>query len=177
MRTSHLEGKLTAAARQALDGLVTEYREQVLTLAAQSAARLGEVQEISVHDIVEGHSRAQAAGDVWPLRSLVLATRVYSVLGALAALGAFLVALSGGHIVGFAFGGLVFDLDLRGLVQLIGFEVCAFGLSRNTHPDDQGCGAHSHRHKKSNRRDRFADAKSPIDPPHTTYVHLPSPRG
>lgn len=60
MRDQRVEGKLTNAARQALDEIVHEYREQVLLGAKESAASLGELREISVHDVVAGLSRQQS---------------------------------------------------------------------------------------------------------------------
>jgi len=54
-----LDTKLTPAARQALDELVADYRDQLLFGAADSASRLGELREISVHDIMAGLNRQQ----------------------------------------------------------------------------------------------------------------------
>lgn len=51
-----LETKLTPAAKQVLHELITEYREHLLFNAAESAERLGELREISVHDIIAGTS-------------------------------------------------------------------------------------------------------------------------
>ncbi len=54
-----LDSKLTPAAKQALDELVADYRDQLLLGAADSASRLGELHEISVHDIMAGLNRQQ----------------------------------------------------------------------------------------------------------------------
>lgn len=49
------EGKLTPAAQQALDEVVSDYRQQVLLSAVQSAGSLtGEVAEITVRDVMAG---------------------------------------------------------------------------------------------------------------------------
>ena len=60
MRDESLENILTTAARRALDAIVEEYREQLLLGARESAARLGGLREISVHDIVAGVLRQQS---------------------------------------------------------------------------------------------------------------------
>jgi uncharacterized protein YutE (UPF0331/DUF86 family) len=58
MEKLDLDRQLTPAARQVLDELVSEYRNQILLGARESASELtGEVQEISVHDIIEGVNR------------------------------------------------------------------------------------------------------------------------
>src|SRR5262245_55193074 len=53
------EALLTQAARQALDELVDDYRGQLLLGAANSAARFGDLREVSVHDILAAVSRQQ----------------------------------------------------------------------------------------------------------------------
>jgi hypothetical protein len=60
MARSDVEGKLTPAARQALDELLDDYRKRVLLGASDSASTLGDVHEISVHDIMAGLERLQA---------------------------------------------------------------------------------------------------------------------
>lgn len=58
-KRQELDTKLTPAAKQALDELVADYRDQLLLGAADSASRLGELREISVHDIMAGLNRQQ----------------------------------------------------------------------------------------------------------------------
>ena len=61
MKYEASEERLTPAARQVLDTLAEEYRNEVLLNAEQLAAGYtGEFQEISVHDIVEGASRVKS---------------------------------------------------------------------------------------------------------------------
>lgn len=60
MGQTDLNSKLTPAARQALDELVDDYRNQVLLGARNSAARFGDLREISVHDIMAGVGKTQS---------------------------------------------------------------------------------------------------------------------
>lgn len=60
MPREEFENKLTPAARQALDELVSDYRSQLLLGARDSAARLGDLRELSVHDIMAGFGRVQS---------------------------------------------------------------------------------------------------------------------
>jgi predicted RNA-binding protein len=60
MKVPELEKKLTPAAREALDELVEDFRNQTLLSAAKSAARAGvEVTEISVRDILDSLNKLQ----------------------------------------------------------------------------------------------------------------------
>jgi uncharacterized protein YutE (UPF0331/DUF86 family) len=86
MEIETLETKLTPAAKQALDELLSEYRRRVLVGAAGSASRLtGDVREISVQDIVTGWTNDQrqplrrARTVDWILRSYTLGGIVIAV--------------------------------------------------------------------------------------------------
>lgn len=85
-----LEDKLTPAAKHALDELVEDYRAELLLRAGDSASRLGELREISVHDIVSavGSRQRQLFGIVRsPLERIL---RIYTLIGALVGAVAFL---------------------------------------------------------------------------------------
>jgi hypothetical protein len=91
---SELDTKLTPAAKQALDELVDDYRNQLLLGAADSASRLGDLQEIAVHDIMASLNRQQSRlfGRTRSLADRLL--RVYLLGGVLlgvTGLGAFVV--------------------------------------------------------------------------------------
>jgi hypothetical protein len=58
-KSEELETKLTPAAKQTLDEVVSEYRTRLLLDAGESASRLGELREISVHDIVTALPKQQ----------------------------------------------------------------------------------------------------------------------
>ncbi len=55
-----LETKLTPAAKQALQELVDDYRDQLLFGAADSASRLGDLREIAIHDIMASLNTQQS---------------------------------------------------------------------------------------------------------------------
>lgn len=98
MERHDLEQKLTPAARQVLDQLVSEYRSEILLRAGDSASELtGEVHEISVRDVVEGLTEAQSTVSARATGFLGSASGVYQVVGlTLAIAGLVLWFTSGG---------------------------------------------------------------------------------
>ncbi len=85
---ANLENKLTSAARRALDELVEDYRNQVLLGAIQAASSVtGEVQEISIRDILSGMTRSRIKTNIYLNREERLAQIglfagiVYAILG------------------------------------------------------------------------------------------------
>lgn len=84
------EDKLTPAARQALDELVSDYRAQLLLRAGDSASRLGELREISVHDIVAAVGRQQRQLFGMPRSPMERLLTMYAVVFALIGGGAFI---------------------------------------------------------------------------------------
>lgn len=88
MNRSNLEEKLTRAARQVLDELVEEYRNQILVRANEAASTLtGDVREISVHDVVTSVKEIEERGGAPPASPFDRVLKMYQVLGV--ALGGF----------------------------------------------------------------------------------------
>ncbi len=88
MKNIDLEEKLTTAAKQALDELVEDYRNRILIGATESASSLtGDIQEISVHDILSSVNRNQIRRVSSLPRNFELILRLYGALGFL--MGAF----------------------------------------------------------------------------------------
>lgn len=90
MRPDFLESKLTPAAKQALDELQLDFRNQVLLRAAESASRVtGDLRELSVQDIM--HAVAESPSTAEPRRpTFDSLLRVYAVTGGLTTVGALL---------------------------------------------------------------------------------------
>jgi hypothetical protein len=120
MARSDVEGKLTPAARQALDELLDDYRKRVLLGASDSASTLGDVHEISVHDIMAGLDRLQTdyKGRLPSLALRILS--VYIVLGIVVGLSG-LVAFSYKEILQ----GRSIHEQLPLLLALTGFSLSA----------------------------------------------------
>lgn len=81
MKNQDIENKLTPAARRALDDFVDEYRQQILLEAEKSATSpTGDIQEISVKDVLSGAERRR---DAKQNRQLLIqrVLRLYSVIG------------------------------------------------------------------------------------------------
>lgn len=77
MDKKNIEEKLTPAARDALDELITNYRDQILFNAMDSATELpGELEEISVRDIISGieKTKSKVIDRKWDLRTRMLRT-------------------------------------------------------------------------------------------------------
>ena len=82
MRDSSLEEKLTAAARQALDELVEDYRNRILVGAMESASTpTGELREISVRDILVSVDRSQKRQVRPRQRNAEVLARLYAMVG------------------------------------------------------------------------------------------------
>lgn len=85
MEKIELEEKLTPAAKQALYELIEDYKNRILIAARDSASRLtGEMQEISVHDILAGvdcldHDQVRRRPQL--PRTIELFLRVYAGVG------------------------------------------------------------------------------------------------
>jgi hypothetical protein len=91
MKNIDLEEKLTSAAQQALDELIEDYRTRILLGAKESASNLtGEIQEISVHDILNSVNKNQVKRPTKMSRKLEIILRLYTIIGlAIAIIGLF----------------------------------------------------------------------------------------
>ncbi len=125
MSRPDLEDKLTPAARQALEELVTEYRDRLLLGARESASRLGELREISVHDIMTSFGRGELRWRPFS-RAIDQATRLYVWSGLAVAAGA-LLFLVGRE----AASGKSLEQNWPLLSALVGMGVAAFGYIAN----------------------------------------------
>jgi len=99
METLDLDTKLTPAARQVLEEIVSEYLTQILVGAKESASELtGEVREISVHDIIGGINRSRP-GRPSPLPSMIeRVLNIYMVTGIVVGLTGLFVFLYFGWV-------------------------------------------------------------------------------
>lgn len=82
MESREIENKLTDAAKQSLDSIVADYRNEILSRAGESATNLtGDLHEVSVHDIIEG-SRFSGKSSIGQIPSPIgRAFRLYFYLG------------------------------------------------------------------------------------------------
>ena len=91
MHNKKLDTELTPAARQALDELVQDYRDQILLAAGRAASSpAGEITEISVRDILDAVSAPESRRPPLPVRRKIFADilRAYAIGGvAIAVLG------------------------------------------------------------------------------------------
>jgi hypothetical protein len=113
-----IEGKLTPAARQALEELVDDYKSQLLIGAADSASRLGDLREVAVHDIMAALNRQRTRLFGVFGSMLERALRTYAVLGLLTGIVG-LGIFAGKEILS----GRRFEEQVPLLVALIGFMV------------------------------------------------------
>jgi Zn-dependent protease with chaperone function len=83
MPDTALEPKFTPAARQALDELVQEYKNQIILAAARAAASpSGEITEISVRDILSAVDATQLRRPTSPMRRRTeYLLRLYAIAG------------------------------------------------------------------------------------------------
>lgn len=80
--------RLTPAARQALDEIVADYKQQILLRAEDSASRLsGTAEEISLHDVFNGFKEIQVGQSGRSNSSVDAILKVYVLIGALIATG------------------------------------------------------------------------------------------
>jgi len=121
METLDLDNRLTPAARQALQELVSEYRNQILVGAKESASELtSEVREISVHDIIAGVNRSRP-GRTIPLPSVLeRVLNLYMILGVVVGLV--------GLAVFFLYFDVVRSLDFKQRLPLV-MSITGFALA------------------------------------------------
>jgi len=146
MSRPDLEGKLTPAAKEAIDELMDEYRSQILIGARASANQLGEVREISLHDVLVSLNRVQLRARRPSNNVLYRLAAIYLVLGLL---------FGAGGLVGFVYPRLVQGVTLREqlplMLSVVGLLVAAlsytylqfasaryFGLPVPSSPDKSG---------------------------------------
>lgn len=124
MDDTNLDAKLTSAASQALEELVTEYRNQILVFAKESAERLtGEIREIAVHDILRGINQTskQRIGGYPTLIERFM--NIYLITG---------VAIGAVGLLYFIFENVYSGMDLKErlpiLISVIGFSIAALSF-------------------------------------------------
>ncbi|WP_409562570.1 hypothetical protein [Hyphomicrobium sp. MC8b] len=90
MVTDNFSEKLTPAARQTLEEILSDYRDEILVSAAYEAARMtGEMREISVQDIVNGAQRMARKSRMPPRSAIDKILPLYAVLGILSSMAGF----------------------------------------------------------------------------------------
>ncbi len=125
MKNSELDEKLTPAAKQALDELISDYRNRVLIGAKESASNLtGEAQEISVHDILASVNRNQTKRTSSLQRSMEMFFRLYVVLGLIIGSGGVLFFLYQG-----VFPTLGYEQRLALMLSFGGFMISAISYA------------------------------------------------
>lgn len=84
MELPDVQSKLTNAAKQALESIIDDYRNEILLSARESATSLtGDLHEISVHDVLEGARKSESSFTKQAPSSLYRILRVYTYLGLL----------------------------------------------------------------------------------------------
>lgn len=123
MRTPEIEQKLTAAARQALEDLVDDYRNRILVSARESAStQTGEMPEISVHDILTAVQRGEIKRASSGRFEIIL--RLYAILGITMGFVGTLI---------FLYNNFLFNVDIRRSLPLVlgilGFAIAIASFS------------------------------------------------